>query len=126
MAEYLIDQRDLEFVVFEQFGFDALLKSEKYSDFSEDILRDTITQAVKFAGEVLAPTNDEADKFGCRLVDGKVELPPSFQKAYNAYCENGWAAPGQSAELGGMGLPLILAIIAQEVGIAASPSCRTN
>ncbi|HAA58666.1 MAG TPA: acyl-CoA dehydrogenase [Myxococcales bacterium] len=122
MAEYLIDQRDLEFVVFEQFGFDALLKSEKYSDFSEDILRDTITQAVKFAGEVLAPTNDEADKFGCRLVDGKVELPPSFQKAYNAYCENGWAAPGQSAELGGMGLPLILAIIAQEVGIAASPS----
>ncbi len=70
-----------------------------------------LTEAAKLCEEVIAPTNQDGDREGCRYVKGenKVETPKAFKEAYKAFTEAGWVGLSVPEQYGGQGLPYALA-----------------
>ena len=90
MPNTLVNTRDVRFVLFEQLQIDEFLLPELREDYDLETLEMVIGEAEKLAVNVLAPTNKDGDKMGCRFEEGKVFLPPSFLKAYELVLEGGW------------------------------------
>ncbi len=123
MPEFRINKRDLEFVLFEQFGVDKFgTIFDKYEGMTREDFAIIIDEAIRFAVEKLAPTNQPADTEGCRLENGQVYVPESYINLYKQYGEGGWIAPAHNPEYGGMGLPLPLSMAITEIGIGAASS----
>src|SRR5262249_23486280 len=78
---YLADLREMQFVLFEQFGLDELLHTSLYKrSFDENGAKMALSEAHKFASEVLGPLNSVGDEKGCRLENGAVLTPPGFKE----------------------------------------------
>ncbi len=105
MANLLVDERDVKFVLYEQLNVEELCETEKYAEFSREIFDMTLDAAQKLAEKELAPTNKEGDEKGVKLQDGQVTVPESFHNAYRLYCEGGWAALPVEPDMGGQGFP---------------------
>jgi alkylation response protein AidB-like acyl-CoA dehydrogenase len=88
----------------------------------EETLRAVIEEAGRFASEVLDPLNVPGDRTGSRLVNGKVETPPGWKEAYQAFCAGGWSALPCPPEYGGQGLPEVVAMAACEIWNSANLS----
>ncbi len=114
MANYIIDERDQKFVLFEQLEMDDLTKLPKYADFSREIFDMILSEAAKFAVEVLEPTVEAGEKEGCRLENGQVRVPASFQEAYRLFKEGGWISMSQDPAVGGQGMPYLLYVATRE------------
>lgn len=114
MANYLIDERDQKFVLFEQFKMDELTKFPKYADFSREIFDMILEEAKKLAVEVLEPTVEAGEKEGCTLVDGQVHVPLSYHEAYRRFKEGGWISMSQTPAVGGQGMPYVLYVATRE------------
>ncbi|PKN51135.1 MAG: acyl-CoA dehydrogenase [Deltaproteobacteria bacterium HGW-Deltaproteobacteria-13] len=107
MGNSIVNTRDQRFVLYEQIGIDKLFTTDKYSGFSRDMVDMVLTEAEKFAVEMLLPAYDIADKQDpATFKDGKVHAPVCFQEPYRRYCEAGWIGPAVPVELGGQGLPM--------------------
>ncbi len=122
MANYTIDRRDLDFVLFEQFDLAGVITRDKYKDFDREQLTGIFDAAETMAREVLGPTFAIADREGCKLVDGQVVVPKIYESAFKQLAEGGWIALNRSQELGGMGLPIPLAAAITEMQIGAAAS----
>ena len=122
MVNYLIDRRDLDFVLYEQFDLENVITRERYKDFGRTELNGIVDAAETMAREVLAPTFAIADREGCRLVDGQVYVPKIYEDAFKQLAEGGWIALNRSQEMGGMGLPIPLAVAITEMQIGAAAS----
>ena len=62
MGNSLVNTRDQRFILYEQLGIERLFTYEKYKDYSKDLVDMMLTEAEKFAVEVILPTYDVADK----------------------------------------------------------------
>jgi alkylation response protein AidB-like acyl-CoA dehydrogenase len=122
MAQFIIDKRDLEFVLKEQLRLHELTQFPKFKDSTSEDFDLIFEQGVRLAQEVLAPINRIGDIEGSKLVDGQVMWPKAFVEAYNKYREAGLIAIAQSTEFGGMGLPMPLSIALGEVLMGACVS----
>jgi len=114
MANYIVDERDQSFVLFEQLRMDELTKFPEYADFSREVFDMTLAEAGRFAVEVLEPTVEAGEKEGCVLVDGQVRVPPSYQEAYRLFKEGGWISMSQPSAVGGQGMPYTLYVATRE------------
>ena len=122
MSVLRIDRRDLDFTLFEQLKIDELCDLKKFQDYDRETFEIVLGQAQRFANDRLAPTTAEADEEGCRLEDGQVFMPSSYETMYREFCEVGLFAPVHNPEYGGMGLPHSLGMALVEIFIAAHPS----
>lgn len=123
MTGFKVDKRDLDFVLYEQFGVDQFGdRFEAFEGMGREDFDMVIESATQFFTKELAPTLREADEEGCKLVDGQVYAPACYEAPYKAYAENGFVAVSQNPEYGGMGLPTALAIALSEIGIGAATS----
>jgi len=120
MPNLLVDERDLEFVLFEQFKVDELCLHEPFRDFSRDLLEMVLKESRKMALEVLMPINSVADREGCKKEGDHVRVPKDFHRAWRLFSEAGWIAPSQPAEVGGQGLPDLIGIPCHEHTMAAN------
>jgi len=114
MSNLILDTRDQNFVLFELLEMGKLLRLEKYSDFSTDMLKMILSEAQKFAVEEIFPTLAEGDKEGCRLEEGNVRVPKCFHRPYKLFNKAGWNCMALSQEYGGRGLPTIIRVAAHE------------
>jgi len=112
-TELVVDIQDIEFCLFEWLQVDQLQKFPKYKDFDAETLDLLVNEGLKFATEVIAPTNMEADREGCSVVDGKAIVPQCLHNAYKQAYELGWASITASTEFGGQGAP-------ETIGLALS------
>ena len=113
-AEYLVDFRDIQFILYEYLGVEKLCEYEKYGEFNKEVFDMVLDQALKLAKEVIAPINEVADREGAKFEDGKVTFPKAFHEAYKKYCEGGWTAVSVNPEWGGQGLPRTLSLATGE------------
>src|SRR3990170_4503285 len=105
MPNYAPPLRDVRFVL------DRLLDLDVDGDLIDAIL----SEAGRFAGEVIAPLNQPGDRAGCtRNPDGSVATPPGYREAYRQYRESGWGTLGLPEEHGGHGMPHVLATVVEE------------
>ncbi len=120
MASLLVEKRDIDFILYEQFDILELTKKDKFSYFSKDEFDMTIEQALKFAENELAPINQDGDRIGAKWDNGKVTVPPSFHGPLKAYGEAGWVSAADDTEVEGQGLPMSVFTACNEMFHAAN------
>ncbi|MWJ27075.1 acyl-CoA dehydrogenase [Halomonas sp. ZH2S] len=115
MNYYAAPVRDLRFVL-EELLEHRSLALPGFEETSPDLVEAVLEEAAKLAGDVWGPLNASGDHQGCqRQENGDVMTPKGFKDAYQAYAEGGWNGIGVSEELGGQGLPEVVASSVQEM-----------
>ena len=109
MTEYDAPLRDMQFVIEELVGLSEITALPGHEDLTSDTVRAILEEAAKFGREVLSPINRSGDIEGSRLENGVVVTPKGFKEAYQAYVEGGWNTLQFESELGGQGLPMLVA-----------------
>ena len=120
MSNLLVNARDQEFLLFEQLGIEKLFQTETYKDYSKDDALMMLTEAEKIALNEILPTYTAGDKEGCTFKDGKVSVPKCYREPFKKYVEAGWLCPTQPPEVGGQGMPVLLATATLEQCYAAN------
>jgi len=118
--KWLVDERDLKFVLYEQLRVEELCKHPQFSDFSQEMYDMALEQAEKLAEKEFYPANKKGDQEGCRFENGQVKAPESYHQPYRLYCEGGWLAMSDPPEVGGQGFPFTIANACTEFFAAAN------
>lgn len=105
MFDYNAPLRDMQFILNELAGLEAIGSLPGCEDASPDLVAAILEEAGKFAAGVLAPINRQGDEQGCRLEHGRVIAPDGWQEAYDQFRDAGWLGLSLPTEFGGQGLP---------------------
>ncbi len=105
MAQQLADRRDQDFVIWEQFDNEELIKNDHYEGFDKKICEMIITEGRKLAIKEVIPTIREGDLDGVQLDNGVVTTPKSFKRAFELLRDNDWGNLSVSTDMGGQGAP---------------------
>ena len=108
MAAPLLNERELEFMLYELFDAESLTQRERYADHSRDTFNAAIATAKTVAEKHFLPFRRKADVVQPEFVDGKVQLIEEIKQANDAFVAAGLQAAGADYELGGMQLPAIV------------------
>jgi alkylation response protein AidB-like acyl-CoA dehydrogenase len=122
MANLLVDERDVKFVLFEQLDIEQLSNTAKYAEYSKEMYDMVLEQAWKLAENQFAPANRKGDQEGCVWKDGKVTVPESYHGAYQMYRQGGWLPISEDLEAGGQGFPVVIGLATIEAFGAANLS----
>ena len=98
----------------------AAIEQGLFGDLTMDDIDAVLSEAGRFAGEVIAPLNRVGDKFGTPFQDGAVTTAPGWKEAYQAWRGGGWNALAAPPEWGGQALPQIVNAACTEMWHAAS------
>lgn len=105
MVQQLIDKRDLEFVIWEQFSNEELLMYEKHQAFNRKTCDMILKEARKIAVQEVLPTLREGDETGVSFKDGVVKVPECYHSVFNLLRDGDWGNVGVPTEMGGQGAP---------------------
>jgi len=108
MSEYIAPVRDMQFVLRELAGIEAVAQLPGCEEATPDLVDAILEEAAKFAEGVLSPLNRVGDSEGARWHDKQVTMPAGFRDAYRQFAENGWTALACEPEHGGQGLPRVV------------------
>ncbi len=124
MASQWVDERDIRFILHEVFNIgDVLLGKAPFEDHDTDMVNMVLDAAFKFAENEIAPTYpDEVHRKTVEAVfkDGKVYAPESYHRLWKLYAEGGWFGTADSAEVGGQGLPEVVAAACNNMFLACN------
>ncbi len=120
MPQLLADKRDIDFVVWEQMNGEELLAYDIYRDFNRKTCDMIITEARKLAINEMLPTLQEGDRQGITYENGTVRVPESFHRVHKLIREGGWNNLAVPAEMGGQGVPGLVAAAAVEYFMGAN------
>jgi alkylation response protein AidB-like acyl-CoA dehydrogenase len=124
MGHYRANLRDIEFVLFELLGRDAVLGSGPYADLDGDTARSILREVEQLATGELAASFADADRHPPVFdpATHSVRLPASFKHSYQAYVDGGWTALDLPAEIGGTPTPPSLRWAVAEMVLGANPA----
>ena len=108
MSTYVAPLKDMLFVINELAGLDAVSKLPGCEEVNAELVEAVLSEAAKFAQEVLEPLNRVGDKEGAKLADHVVTSPAGFKAAYRQFTAAGWNGLGGLTAYGGQGLPHII------------------
>jgi acyl-CoA dehydrogenase len=97
-----------------------LAQLPRFPDFSAELSEAVLTEAGRFASEVLAPINQSGDRAGARWSEAGVATPEGFRQAYRQYVEGGWPQLAIDRNHGGQGAPSVLATAVEEIWCGAN------
>ena len=101
-------------------GLDAAVREGLFGELDSETVASVISEAGRFATEIIAPLNASGDEEGARCENGVVTTPKGFPEAYKAWAEAGWAGVTAKPEYGGMGLPHAVNFACGEIWNGAS------
>ena len=120
MSNYNAPIRDMQFVMRELAGLDAVAALPGCEDASPDVVDAILEEAGKFAGGVLAPLNWTGDQEGARWDNGVVHTATGWKEAYKQFAEAGWTGLACEPEFGGQGLPKLVSTAVMEMWKSAN------
>lgn len=109
---------DMIFALEAMVGLDGLRAASTNAD--AETVSQVLSEAGRFAGEVLAPLNRIGDRQPSVLENGVVRTPPGFKQAYAQWIAGGWNALPFPAAHGGQDLPWAIAGAVQEMWQSAN------
>jgi hypothetical protein len=120
MAQLIADRRDIDFVLYEQLQIEQLFEKERYQDLNRKMADMVVTEARRFGLKEILPTYAEGDRAGVIFENGQVKVPACFYGPYKHYVDGEWIAMEEAPEVGGQGLPQIIAQAAREYIVGAN------
>ncbi len=120
MAQLIADRRDIDFVLYEQFDAEALCRHANFSDFNRKTFNMIIDEARQLAIKEILPTLAEGDRDGLVFEDGQVRVPECFHRSYKLFVDGEWNALTAEPELGGQGLPCLVAQAVSDYQLGAN------
>jgi alkylation response protein AidB-like acyl-CoA dehydrogenase len=115
MTDYKAPVRDIRFALDHIIGYEDLTAVPAFAEATPDFVATVLEEAGKFTAEVLAPLRRSGDQEGARIENGQVRTASGFADAYRQYYEAGWNGMSLPPDVGGQGLPLVLASAMQEM-----------
>jgi alkylation response protein AidB-like acyl-CoA dehydrogenase len=124
MGHYRANLRDLEFMLFEVLGRDAVLGTGRYQDLDPETARALLREAQHLAETTLADAFAAGDRTPPQFdpATHTVRMPQDFAKAFHAYLEGGWADLDLPADLGGSPVPPSIRWAIAEMVLGANPA----
>ncbi len=122
MPVYSPPTEDIKFILHEVLNAKTLSEFPGYEEVSKDLMDQIIEEGGKICEEVLFPINQSGDQEGCTYENGVVRTPKGFKEAYDIFAEGGWCGLSSDPEYGGMGMPMLLNTVMQEMICSANMS----
>lgn len=132
MSVPLLNDRDLEFLLYELFDTEGLLSRPRYRDHSREVFDASLRTAKTVAEKFFANHLTAGDQNEPTLANGQVKMIPETRVAWQEFARAGFLAAHQDYDEGGMQLPevvfrAIMAYInAANIGTAAYPFVATG
>ncbi|WP_421863261.1 acyl-CoA dehydrogenase family protein [Motiliproteus sp.] len=120
MSDYFHPYRDAEFILENLVNFDELSQQLNLDGVNQELASAVISEAGRFASEVLAPLNSVGDQQGATLNEQGVQQTPGFSEAYQQFAEAGWTSLTAEEEFGGQQLPQVLGTAVNEIWHSAN------
>jgi alkylation response protein AidB-like acyl-CoA dehydrogenase len=124
MSHYKANLRDVEFNLFEVFGYGELLGASPWAELDVETAKSMLATAAQLAEEHLGATFLDAD-FGTIAFDaatGTGHLPAAFRSSYENYVAAEWWRMDIPEEFGGIPAPQVLRWAIAEMSVGANPS----
>lgn len=112
--------RDMRFILEYVVDLPSISRLPGMEEFTQELAWAVLDEAAKFASGVLAPLNRVGDEQGCRLEDGRVRTPDGWQHAFEQFRDGGWIGLHMPTQVGGQGLPKVLAAPVSEMWNSAN------
>ena len=122
MPRYTAPVADWQFLLHDVLRVQDHAQLPGFADLSPDFTEQVLDAAARFHQEVLHPLNLPGDAEGARLINGQVQTPQGFDRAWKAYREAGWHRLSLPTSLGGAGLPPVMAAPISELRAATGHS----
>ena len=102
------------------FTLEHVAQASRLANWDADLAREVIAQFARFAEGEVAPVDEAADREGCRLENGRVQMPTGLVAAYRIFAEQGWPGLTLPEEAGGQAMPAPMAGATTEILAGAS------
>jgi len=109
MPATLMNERDLNFMLYELFDSESLIKRARYQDHDRHTFNEVINTAKTIAEKHFLPIRQKLDTHQPTFDGQKVTLIPELKPAITAVTESGLSSATADYELNGMQLPPIVA-----------------
>ncbi|GGQ29932.1 acyl-CoA dehydrogenase [Shewanella litoralis] len=109
MPATLMNERDLEFMLYELFDSEGLTSRERYQDHDRQTFNEVINTAKTIAEKHFLPIRQKLDTEQPTFDGKKVHILPELKTAIAAVIESGIGSATADYDLGGMQLPPIIA-----------------
>ena len=122
MPVYSPPSENIKFILHDVLNASSLSELPGYEDVSQELIDQIIEEGGKICENVLFPINQSGDQEGCTYENGVVRTPKGFKEAYQTFSEGGWCGLSSDPEYGGMGMPVLLNTVMQEMICSANMS----
>ncbi|MCC6810840.1 MAG: acyl-CoA dehydrogenase [Deltaproteobacteria bacterium] len=109
MANPLIDDRTLDFLLYDVLDTEALVRFPRFEMHNKESFTLALRTVAKLARESLFPTLRKMDQEPPVLKDGRVHTHPDLPRVVGQMVEQGYVAMARPIEVGGMQMPLTIA-----------------
>lgn len=116
-----LNQRDVQFQVFEVLDAASLLTRERFADHSPSTFEDILDISFEFAARQLEPHHRLSDTFEPQMADGAAHVLPEVKAALHAMRDAGFFAAAADEAYGGLQLPNLVWNACQAAFMAANP-----
>jgi alkylation response protein AidB-like acyl-CoA dehydrogenase len=114
MTQLIAEYRDVLFTLFEQMNAEELTEFARFRDFNSKTFEMILKEARNFAIKEILPTFQESDRNGPKLTAEGVLAPECFKTLFARFKEADYGALVEDTELGGQGLPRLIAVAVNE------------
>ncbi|MEX0348813.1 MAG: acyl-CoA dehydrogenase [Paracoccaceae bacterium] len=121
---YTAPLSDYEFLLYHVAGLDKVTATDRFAEADRDVVSAILNEAGKMCQEVLEPLRRPGDLHPAVLENGVVRTPPGFDEGWKAIAEGGWVGMSSAPEFGGMGLPMTVTTVVNEMISAACLSLQ--
>jgi alkylation response protein AidB-like acyl-CoA dehydrogenase len=109
MSSELMNERDIEFMLYEFFDSESLIKRERYQDHDRQTFNEVISTAKTIAEKHFLPIRQKLDTHQPTFDGKRVHLIPELKPAIDAVIASGLSSATADYESSGMQLPPIIA-----------------
>jgi alkylation response protein AidB-like acyl-CoA dehydrogenase len=120
LKEYRAPVTDMRFALKELIDLDSVLALYPETGLSADMVDIVLTEAARFAENVIAPTDEAGNNPGVQWANGDVLTPSGYREAYAQFVEAGWHSLSCRPEFGGQGFPRAVSAMVEEMWRSAN------